>query len=262
MLYYPQLTSGAIGQFPIRRRSEMRTVSNEMPGGDTIRASDMGRQAVRWELPYKNLTNDEWSAIEELFAASEGRLGTFTFLDPTDNLLVWSEDWTKQAWTAGALIQLTGGMADPLGGTGAMQVGHTGQAAERIMQTIGGASWFQYCFSVFLRADSAVTAQMVVATSGEESKSAVSVGPTWTRVLKTGSLAAKQDGISLGVELPAAATIQVFGAQVEAQPAAGYYKKTTDRGGVYAKTRFDSDSLLVTAEGNNSNSGVVKLVSN
>lgn len=262
MLYYPQLSSGSIGQFPMRRRSQMRTVSNETLSGDTIRTADTGSQTVRWELQYKQLTNEEWSAIEQLFEACEGRLGTFTFLDPTDNLLLWSEDWTKQAWTAGVLMQVTGGMADPLGGTGAMQVGQTGQAAERIVQTIGGASWFQYCFSVYLCADSTVTAQVVVATSGQESKSAVVVGPAWTRVVKTGSLAAKQDGISFGVELPAAATIQVFGAQVEAQPAAGHYKKTTDRGGVYTETRFDSDSLLVTTDGKNSNSGVVRLVSN
>jgi hypothetical protein len=240
----------------------MRTVSNEISGGDTIRMTDGGGGAVRWELQYKNLTDGEWSGVEQLFEASEGRLSTFTFLDPMDNLLMWSEDWTKQAWTADPLMQVSGGIADPVGGTGAMQITNTGQAAQRVVQTIGGASWFQYCFTLYLRADAPETAQMVAVTTGEESKSAVAVGPVWARVVKAGSLSARQDGISFGVELPPGARVDVFAAQVEAQPGAGYYKKTTDRGGVYAKTRFDSDSLAVTADGKNSNSGVVKLVSN
>ena len=61
--------------------------------------------------------------------------------------------------------------------------------------------------------------------------------------------------------LPAGVRIQAFGAQVEAQPAAGHYKKTTDQGGVYPKTRFESDSLSISTEAPNQNSCVVNLVS-
>ena len=105
MLYYPQLTSGSVSQFPVGRRSGTRIVSNELPSGDSIRMTDAGAATIRWQLQYGGLTDDEWSAMEQLFEASEGRLNTFTFLDPTDNLLLWSEDWTKPAWSSDPLMQ-------------------------------------------------------------------------------------------------------------------------------------------------------------
>jgi hypothetical protein len=262
MLYYPQLTSGSVSQFPVGRHSGTRTVLNELPSGDSIRMADAGAATIRWQLQYAGLTDDEWSATEQLFEASEGRLNTFTFLDPTDNLLLWSEDWTKPAWSADPLMQVVVGITDPVGGTGAVQLTNTAQAAQRMMQTIGGASWFQYCFSLRLRCDAACTVQLVMSAGGQESKSAMVLGPAWTAAVKAGSLSSRQDGISFGLELPAGARIEAFGAQVEAQPAAGQYKKTTDRAGVYARTRFDADSLAVTTEAANQNSGLVSLVSN
>jgi hypothetical protein len=260
LLYYPQLTSGSVSQFPITRRLAMRTIVNQLPGGDNIRVSDPGAATVRWQLQYKNLTNDEFAAMEQLFEASEGRLNTFTFLDPTDNLLMWSEDWTKPVWSAAALLQVTSGFSDPNGGTGAVQITNTAQAAGRVLQTIAGPSWFQYCFSVSLRSDASSAIQLVIA-GGQESTTAILTGGNWTRVVKAGSLSSRQDGISFGLELPAGVRIQAFGAQVEAQPAAGYYKKTIDRAGVYSKTRFDTDELGMTTDGPNQNSGAVSLVS-
>ena len=38
---------------------------------------------VRWQLQYSSVTDAEWATIEQLFEAAEGRLTTFTFLDPT-----------------------------------------------------------------------------------------------------------------------------------------------------------------------------------
>lgn len=115
MLYYPQLTAGALSQFPVTRSTNMRTISNQLASGFTIRMSDTGYQKVQWRLRYSSLTDGERSAIESLFEASEGQLNTFTFLDPTDNLLMWSEDWTQMVWTADPLLQVTGGVPDALG---------------------------------------------------------------------------------------------------------------------------------------------------
>ena len=77
---------------------------NQLPSGFTIRMADMGAQKVQWRLRYSSLTDAERSSIESLFEASEGQLNTFTFLDPTDNLLMWSEDWTQAVWTAESAI--------------------------------------------------------------------------------------------------------------------------------------------------------------
>jgi hypothetical protein len=240
----------------------MRTLSNELAGGNTIRMGDPSAGLVRWQLQYSNITDAEWATIEQLFAAAEGRLTTFTFLDPTDNLLMWSEDWTKPAWTAEPLLSVATGIQDPLGGSNAVQLTNTSQSTQRIVQSIAAASWFQYCFSVYMRSDVPSIVQMAISATGQESLTSISTGPTWGRAVKSGSLSVSQHGIGFGVQLPAGARIQAFGAQVEAQMAAGQYKKTIDRGGVYAKTRFDSDALSLNTNAPNQNAGTVSLYSN
>ena len=262
MLYFPQLSSGTVCQFPVKRRARFGTIGNKLPGGDSIRMSDRGAGSIHWQLQYSGLSNDEWSAIENLFAAAEGRLNTFSFVDPTDNLLMWSEDWTKQPWTADALVQLANGIADPFGGSAAVQITNTAQTSQRVVQAIAAASWFQYCFSVYLRSDAHCMVQLTSATQDQESSTTVSIGPAWVRVARTGTLASQEDQIRFGLELPAGARVEAYGVQVEGQAAPGYYKRTRDRAGVYSETRFDSDSLTVTTESPNQNSCVVMLVSN
>ncbi len=262
MLYYPQLSTGVVSQFPVNRRTTLRTITNTLLSGDSIRMSDPGSAVVSWQLQYSNLTDDEWSSLEQLFAATEGKLTTFTFLDPMDNLLMWSEDWTNAVWTADPLLNVSTGIADPLGGTGGVQLTNTAQTTQRIVQSIAGASWFQYCCSIYLRSAAPSTVQMVLSATGQESLTQVSVTSSWTRAIKADSLSLQEDGISFGLQLPAGTSIVAFGAQAEPQPAAGYYKKTTDLAGVYPNTRFDSDSLTQTTDAPNQNSCGVSLVSN
>ena len=223
--------------------------------------ADPNDGSIRWQLQYSGLTDAEWSSIEQLFEAVEGRLATFTFLDPTDNLLMWSEDWTKPVWTADPLLQVISAIQDPLGANNAMQLTNTSQSVQRIMQTIAGASWFQYCFSVYLRSDVPAVVQVVTSASGYDALTAIPTGPAWIRAVASGNLAVVQDGIGFGLQLPAGVRAQSFGAQVEAQVAPGQYKKTIDRGGVYVNTRFDSDWLTVSTNAPNQNSGTVNLYS-
>src|ERR1700737_3274770 len=151
MLYYPQLMTGAISQFPVTRSTNMRTVANQLASGFTIRMADTGAQKVRWQLRYSSLTDGERSSIEGLFEAAEGELNTFTFLDPTDNLLMWSENWTQAVWTADPLLKVTGGMQDPLGTGNAIRLTNTAQTTQRIVQKTSGPSSFLYCYSVYVR---------------------------------------------------------------------------------------------------------------
>ncbi len=261
MLYYPQLTTGAVSQFPVTRSTQMRTVSNQLASGFTIRMEDAGAQKAQWRLQYSGLSDGERSSIESLFEASEGQLNTFTFLDPTDNLLMWSEDWTQAVWTPDPLLQVTGGISDPIGGTYAMQLTNTGQTTQQIVQSTGGPSSFLYCFSVYVRSAVPGAVQLVVAATGQTSLTPVTTGSSWRRVTASGRLSVQQDGISFGVQLPAGAQVDVFGAQVEAQPAAGLYKKTVDLGGVYPIARFSSDLLSFVANAPNQNSCQLGLIS-
>ena len=262
MLYYPQLTSGAVSQLPVTHRTSIRTLSNELEGGNTIRMGDPSAGVVRWQLQYSNITDGEWATIEQLFEVAEGRLSTFTFLDPTANLLMWSEDWTKPAWIGDPMLQVVTSIPDPLGGTNAVQLTNTSQSTQRIVQSIAAASSFQYCFSVYLRSDVSSVVQMVMSATGQDSLTSISIGPVGARAVKSGRLSVSQDGIGFGVQLPAGARIQAIGAQVEAQWGAGQYKKTIDRGGVYLNTRFDSDALTLSTNAPNQNAGTVSLYSN
>jgi hypothetical protein len=261
MLYYPQLTTGSIAQFPVTRTANMRTVANQLSSGFTIRMADTGAQKVQWRLVYSDLTDGERSSLESLFEASEGQLNTFTFLDPTDNLLMWSEDWTQSVWTPDALLQVTGGIADPLGGSAAMQLTNTAQTTQQIIQNTSGPSSFMYCYSLYVRSAAPATIQLVVTATGQTALTAVTTGASWTRVTASGSLSVQQDGIGFGVQLPAGVQVDAFGAQVEAQPGAGLYKQTIDLGGVYSSTRFSSDLLSVTATAPNQHSCQIGLIS-
>jgi hypothetical protein len=262
MLYYPQLTTGAVSQFPVTRSATMRTVADQLASGFAIRMADTGAQKVQWRLRYASLTDSERSSIETLFEAAEGQLNTFTFLDPTDNLLMWSEDWTQAVWAADALLQVTGGIQDPFGGANAMQLTNTAQTTQKIFQSTSASSSFLYCFSVYVRSAVAAAIQLVVAATGETALTAVITGPSWRRVSASGRLSVQQDGISFGLQLPAGVQVDVFGAQVEAQPSPGLYKKTIDLGGVYSSARFSSDLLFCTANSPNQNSCQLDLISN
>ena len=262
MLYYPQLASGTLSQFPVGRAMQLRTITNQMLGGDNVRAADPGAGAIRWQLQYGGLTDAEWASIDQLFEAVEGRLNTFTFLDPTDNLLLWSEDWTQKAWSPDPLISMGTGLQGPFGGSNAMEITNNAQATQRVMQATAGPSWFQYCFSVFLRSNVPCAVQQVISTTGQDWTNPVNVGPTWSRVTASTSLSTTQDGVSFGIQLPAGVRVYAFGGQAEAQPGAGPYKKTTDLAGVYSSARFDSDALSRTTDAPNQNSTVIKLVSN
>ena len=261
MLYYPQLSTGSIAQFPITRSVNMRTVANQLPSGFTIRMADTGAQKVQWRLAYSDLTDGERSSIESLFEASQGQLNTFTFLDPTYNLLMWSEDWTQAVWTPDPLLQVSNGVQDPLGGSAAMQLTNIAQTTQQIVQNISGPSWFVYCYSVYVRSNVPETIHLVVTAAGQVSLTTVTTGATWTRVTAAGGLSVQQDGIGFGVQLPAGVQVDAFGAQVEAQPGAGLYKHTIDLGGVYSTTRFSSDLLSVTATAPNQHSCQIGLIS-
>lgn len=239
----------------------MRTVANELASGFTIRMSDTGAQKVRWQLRYSSLTDGERSSLESLFESCEGQLNTFTFLDPTYNLLTWSEDWTQAIWMADPLLQVTGGVQDPAGGNDAAQLTNTAQATQQIVQNISGPSSYLYCFSLYLRSNVPATIQLIATSAGQTDLTPVTTGPSWSRATTAGSLTVQQNGIGFGVQLPAGIQVDAYGAQVEAQPEAGLYKKTIDLGGVYPNTRFSSDLLTFTATAPNQNSCQIELIS-
>ena len=261
MLNYPQLSTGSIAQFPVARNTAYRTVANVLADGRLIGAQDTGASSVSWQLQYAGLTDAEWLQIEQLFLAAQGSLNTFTFLDPTDNLLNWTADFTQSAWTKDPLLTFASGFADPLGGTNATQITNGGQAQQNLTQTIAAPAGYQYCFSLYLRADAPVTVNLMRSSATVTASTPVAVGTTWTRISNAGMLASSDAAIGFGVGFPKGVRAYVFGPQAEAQPGAGGYKKNTDRAGLYPNSRFTDDALQRIGNAPNNNSAVIKITS-
>lgn len=248
MPYFPQLTTGATSQFPCTKRVIQRTVVNEQADGSTVKLFDPGACRVEWEIELVGLANAEWEAIRTLFQGAEGRLGTFVFLDPFGNLLRWSEDLSAAAWVKNAGLELTGGIADPFGGTGATQV-HSGAGVEGgLRQTVAAPAWYRYCLSVYARSDTAGAMGLTLATASETVQDIVAVGPAWRRLEMTAQTAWQEEAVTFGVAIAAGHTVELFGLQAEPQVGASRYKKTAARNGVYANAAFLDDVLGMSSD--------------
>jgi len=242
MLVFPQLTTGVLSQFPLRRRRLARTLTNTLPDLSTIKLSDPAGEILEWHLTYTGLTDGELANLQTFFEATEGSLNVFTFLDPTSNLLAWSDQLTEAAWTADPFIALRGNVTDPTGGTKAWQIWNSGMAPQGITQTLMAPGTYVYCFSAYMRSLSETAATLLLGNS----QLPIAVGANWNRF----TVAARGDTTALsttfGISIPAGVSLEVFGIQAEAQPAASEYKPSTT-GGVYGNAYFRDDTLTFTS---------------
>jgi len=256
MLVFPQLVTGASALYPVIKRSMGRTVVNELADGRADVFADPDAAAVSREMMAAGLTRAEWNAVDALFQAVSGRWGTFTFLDPTANLLAWSEEFGATAWTNGALMQLTSGIGDPFGTARATRVVNAGQAAESVAQTLDVPGNFQYCLSVWART---AGGSSVMLTIGSVAKT-FALGAQWQRLSMTGGEGTNATMVTFGAQLDAGGSVDLFGMQVEAQLGASDYKRTGARGGAHPKARFGDDRITVTAQGTDVFDAVIRIV--
>ena len=248
MLYFPQLSSGAVSQFPCRKHVRQRTLVNALADGSEVKLFDPGASRVEWEIDLASLTSAEWNAVRELFGAVEGQLGTFLFLDPFGNLLSWSEEPGAAAWAKDAGLALTASIADPRGGTGATRIANSSGAPRNVAQTAAVPSWYRYCFSVWARSEAAGQAALFVSAGTESAQQKLAVGPAWRRLVLGAQLTTQQGTATFGVTIPGGATVELFGLQAEAQVGASSYKATGAQSGVFANVSFLNDVLEMTSE--------------
>jgi hypothetical protein len=259
MLYFPQLSTGAVGQYPIQKRRLLRTVVNEAADGTRVKLADTSVVAVEWTLDFQTLTDSERDALTQLNAGVEGRLGDFTFLDPTDNLLCWSEALNQAVWERNPLLTIAPGVADPNGGTSANRITNTGAAALAITQTVNGPGWFQYALSMQVRSDQTQQITLLRSTATQTQSAPFSVGPDWKQILLSGKFTGSEGSVIFGIQIGAGLSADLFGIQAEAQPGASGYKKTFSRCGVYPQARFLDDALSMTADGPNQHSCRIRI---
>lgn len=249
MLYFPQLLTGSVAQYPFSRRRVFRTVRAENLDGGVSKHADSEAGRVRWELSYRWLTEGERDVLERFFQAAEGRLKNFTFVDPAANLLVWSERLSEPVWSKDPWLALTEQQPDPEGGHRATRIANGGAAPQELVQTIQAPGWYQYCFSAYVRGDTSGMLELVRATADGEDRRAVVVTPQWRRFWLTGRAATTAEAVRFAVRIGGGVVVDVWGLQAEAQVLPSAYKKTGPQGGVYPTARFDSDFLVIKTDG-------------
>jgi hypothetical protein len=249
MLYFPQLATGALAQFPVVRRHVRRTVVNRMPGGDLVKLDDPGAAGMTWVLRYRGLTEAERSALETLFVEAEGQLRTFTFLDPCGNLLRWSEDLSKPVWQVDGGVQVGTNTEDPNNSRRVLRITNTAQAAQGLEQKADVPGWFEYCFSFEARAAVRTRVILMISNSAGTITTEQSVDQGWTVCSCSGRIDSTVEDITCRVALEAGTSLEAAGFQLQAQPSPGTYRRTAGQSGVYGASRFLDDELQFVANG-------------
>jgi hypothetical protein len=258
MLCLPQLLTGAVSQYPGSKRLARRTVVNEATDGRTVKLGDAVAGELEWALELKGLADSEWDAVEELFETVEGRLRTFTFLDPFGNLLRWSEDLSAAVWQKTAGVSVAGGNEDPLGGFGAWLATNSGAGQGRVSQALAAPGWYGYCLSVYARSAGPGEVVLFASTPSATAERAAVIGPAWQRVEHSVKLFSSDETVEFGAAIAPGATVELFGFQAEPQTGASKYRRTSGRGGVHTAS-FVDDELTRTANGLNDNSCTVRI---
>ena len=106
-LYFPQLASGALAQYPIQKTRLARTIKNVLTDGSMVPLADPGGSRLVWQLSYTDLAASDAGLLQSFFDACAGPFYAFTFIDPTENMLSSSADLAASAWNASRSAWIT-----------------------------------------------------------------------------------------------------------------------------------------------------------
>jgi hypothetical protein len=255
MLVYPQLATGVLTQFPVQKRRRLLTVVNTAADGSVVKLAEPSAGIIEWQMNYTGLSDADLATLQQFFAAAEGSLNGFTFLDPVGNLLAWSSDLSNAVWSYDPFLVKTGAVTDPDGGTQAWQLSNTGAAAQQVSQTLAVPGGYLFSFSAYVQSPGGATVTALIGTS----RAARAAASGWSRIVYTASGDPTATSVVSALELPPGAVINVYGLQVEPQPAPSLYKPSSN-GGVYQNARLRDDTLNFTSLAPNCHSATVNVL--
>ena len=258
-LAYPQLTSGALVQYPLRKTKTVRTIKNILPDGSMVLLPDSSTNRTIWQVEYSHLSFADVQALQSHFTACKGPLNAFTFIDPTGNMLVSSADLTTAAWQKSTLLQIQAGILDPFGGTTAQTVANFGQVEQELSQVLVVPANYQYCFSVYAASDEPTSITLFRRGLDSQQLTRMNVCSGWNRLVLSGRLADSGTSLSVGISLDAGIQVKLCGMQLEAQIAPSRYQQTAQVGGVYANAHWAIEELQITVQDTNSYATAVSI---
>ena len=231
-LFFPQLTSGALVQYPVQRVKSFHSASTQAEDGSVVSYFDRNGSTLMWQLTYAGLTQAEVNALQMLYDACSGRFRAFTFLDPVGNLL-------GPQWQSGPTVQVSGTVYT-----------NTGNAPQQISQTFPIPAGYAYSFSLPGNPAADPTATLTVIHSSANAQQETTLRVNSPLLVSSGTLADTTIGFTITVQLQPGQTIDLGSAQLDAQPAPSPFRPST--GGVYPNAHWAVDELLFTALGPNS----------
>lgn len=262
MSFFPQLSTGAMSQFPLRRRQAFRTVINNLSDGSEVKRLDSFASKLILSLDFCGLSDTEMQSIEDFFKEKEGRRLTFGLLDPGLNLLRWSEEFGRSAWIVGPQLSMSTGKDDPWGTQRATSISNPSIETQEVLQIITAPGHYVYSVSVWLRSDAASSVTLCATSGGFTQNVVVVPQRTWKRYHLPVKMPSDSTSVGFGLEIPARTTVCLVGFQVDAQPAPCAYRRSTSRHGVHQHVRFAMDSLTRTTIGPNDHSTTVLITTN
>lgn len=227
---------------PLTREARFTTRLNRAPDFTEVRTGDQLTPLFRWNLQLGPLSDAEFAAIQSFHAACNGAYQSFVFLDPLDNLLQWSEDFSQAVWQKSnpSGIAITSGVGDPFGGSTAQTIANTSGAVNALSQSIGAnPQGITFTGSVWL-----IGAATLHLTDGaSQTFSATVAAGAWTRYSLTGAFAGSGSQIVFAADIAAGASVSLFGAQLVATAGRGSYTRTTTVSGFHPNCAFDPQPL-------------------
>lgn len=247
-----------MSQFPLRKQTQRRTILNRSLCDSGVKMADPEAGSRSWSLKYAGLTDEEIGQLQDLFNACEGKLRDFVWLDPSSNLLRWTEDLSKAVWQTSLLI--SNAIEDPNGGIGGWRLTNAAQASQGLTQSVEAPGWYHYSFSVAIRSSSTDKVELRLSSSDGSISIIQPVASTWQQVSISGQIPGTAEEIRCSIETPGGTAVDIYGPQLEAQRDASAYRKNTNNSGVLL-ARFDQDEFECISNGPNNHSAQVTVVS-
>jgi hypothetical protein len=231
-LFFPQLSTGTLTQYPIKRVKSVHTAGYMAEDGTKILYFDPHGSSLTWQLSYAGLNQSEVTALETLFEACRGQFHAFTFLDPLANLI-------GPQWQPDATIQVSGTVYT-----------NTGNAPAGVSQTLPIPAGYTYSFSAVGNLSADPTANITIIGAGPNSQRQTTIPMNQALLVYSGALVDTGATFTVKVQLQPGQSIDLSQAQLEAQPVPSPFRPAL--AGVYQKALWGMDELTFVATGPNS----------
>jgi hypothetical protein len=198
------------------------------------------------------LSDSERASIEQLFVDCAGSLHPFTFVEPSVNLLAYSDALSLGNWVVSPGLVLAQGQGDPTGGVSATLLSNPTAGPLVVSQVIPAPSWYAYVGSLYCYSATPTVLTIDLGPIADLATREFAPNAQWQRVAVPVRSQSTEEAIDFRITVAPLSEVLLFGAQVELGQAPSVYKANGAETGLYPNCRFQNDSIAWEATGINS----------